>query len=185
MLKCAVVGGTSIVFTRYNGVGVTKIRSHQIENLKLDLELFDQLPKPSKIRRRVKEKLDECPEISKTHAEKKVWGVIAIRTTSVVKRLLWWYFQAVVADEVVHHFQPPRKYSSLKGSPLSCYALNLIFQETWVLFIRFIQNNVRNTKQYYLSKSVSSLGLSRSIINLPPTLFAAAPWLSCILKLLG
>lgn len=72
MLKCAVVRGTSIVFTRYNGVGVTKIRSHQIENLKLDLELFDQLPKPSKIRRRVKEKLDECPEISKTHAEKKV-----------------------------------------------------------------------------------------------------------------
>ena len=31
--------------------------------------------------------------------------MIAIRTTSVVKRLLWWYFQAVVADEVVHHFQ--------------------------------------------------------------------------------
>lgn len=23
----------------------------------------------------------------------------------MVKRLLWWYFQAVVADEVVHHFQ--------------------------------------------------------------------------------
>ena len=32
MLKGAVVGGPSIVFTRYHEVGVTKIRGHQIEN---------------------------------------------------------------------------------------------------------------------------------------------------------
>ena len=32
MLKGAVFGGPSIVFTRYHEVGVTKIRGHQIEN---------------------------------------------------------------------------------------------------------------------------------------------------------
>ena len=125
MLKCAVVGGTRIVFTRYNGVGVTKIRGHRIENLKFELELSDHLPKPSKTRCRVKEKLDECPEnprgkrgLMSDRGKNSLCG----KTPGISNP--W----SLMKSSTI--FSPPRKYSSLKGSPLSRYTLNLIFQET-------------------------------------------------------
>ena len=43
MLKEAVVGGPSIVFTRYHEVGVTKIRSHRIAEPRAFLQKYTGL----------------------------------------------------------------------------------------------------------------------------------------------
>lgn len=40
ILKGAVVGGPSLVFTRYHEVSVTRIRSHQFENAKLMMKIL-------------------------------------------------------------------------------------------------------------------------------------------------